>query len=124
MTSWTSPNPKKFLYSQDPRDRRPAAGSWIAGTAETRSLSGAEGMHSLRRHMALLTSAIEIGLAVALVAAAMRFGLGLAVAGFPGARGIRGQNPAVAGPADAAGSVAKRLYRNRLAVIENPQPLL
>jgi nicotinamidase-related amidase len=111
------------LFSR-PRNRRPAAGSWIAGTAETRSLSGAEGMHSLRRHMALLTSAIEIGLAVALVAAAMRFGLGLAAAGFPGARGIRGQNPAVAGPADAAGSVAKRLYRNRLAVIENPQPLL
>src|SRR5580700_8441224 len=111
MTSWTSPNPKKFLYSQDPRDRRPAAGSWIAGTAETRSLSGAEGMHSLRRHMALLTSAIEIGLAVALVAAAMRLGLGLEAAGFPGAPAIGGQNPAAGGSADAAESVSKRVYR-------------
>ncbi len=81
-------------------------------------------MHSLRRHRALLASAIEIGLAGALGLAAMRFGLGVAAAGFPGASGIGGHNPAASGPADAAGSIPKRVYRNRLAVIEKPEPLL
>lgn len=81
-------------------------------------------MHSLRRHRALLASAIEIGLAGALGLAAMRFGLGVAATGFPGASWIGGQNPAASGPVDAAGSIPKRVYRNRLAVIEKPEPLL